>query len=85
MISIIIGLTIVPVPQLLNASQVITTIDPVSVSPVKTTGISNPVIPQIPVVGFGIILFPDMIIVSPDTQVPVTFTLPVVIIVPEPG
>ena len=81
----IIGLIIVPVLQLFPASQVITTIDPVFVSPVKTTGISNPVMPQIQVVGFGMMLFPDMIMVSPLTQVPVTFTLPVVIIVPEPG
>ena len=83
--SIMIGLTTVPVLQLLAVSQVITVIDPVSVSPVKTTGMTNPVAPQMPVVGFGTMLLPVMMIVSPDIQVPVTFTLPVVIIVPDVG
>ena len=80
-----IGDTMVPVLHTLLASQVITTIDPVSVSPVKTTGISNPLIPQTQVVGFGTMLLPLIMIVSQLTQVPVTFTLPVVIIVQELG
>ena len=80
----IIGLIIVPVLQLFPASQVITTIDPVFVSPVKTTGISNPLIPQIQVVGFGIMLFQLMTIRLPDTQAPVTFVVPV-ITVPDSG
>ena len=80
-----IGDTMVPVLHTLLASQVITTIDPVSVSPVKTTGITNQVAPQTQVVGFGTMLLPLIMIVSQLTQVPVTFTLPVVIIVPELG
>ena len=61
-------------------SHVVTIISPVFVSHVNVTGISNPVIPQIPVVGFGIILFPDIIIVSPEIQVPVTLIVPVIMV-----